>query len=105
MFGHRDHVASDAKITNFQSFNPVTLPADVICGPVGSNDNPESTPTFRWSTSAFEPYVAHLGHPMLLNSSGLISSLQSRRCSNGDFTAAATLEVSGSVVALQFVRI
>jgi len=63
MFGHRNHVASDAKISHFQSYNSTSLPADVVCGPTGSRDNPESTPTFRWSTSDFEKSLPHLGHP------------------------------------------
>ena len=63
MCGHRNHIASDAKISHFQSYNSTTLPADVVCGPVGSRDNPQSTPTFRWSTSDFEKSVPHVGHP------------------------------------------
>lgn len=62
MYGHRNHIASDAKISHFQTFNASTVPADVICGPVGSKDNPQSTPTFRWSTSDYKA-LPHLGHP------------------------------------------
>jgi len=63
MMAHRNHIASDAKISHFKTYNSTTLPADVVCGPVGSRDNPLSTPTFKWSTSDFEKTLPHLGHP------------------------------------------
>jgi hypothetical protein len=62
-FGHRNHVATDSKISQFSTYNNNTVPADVICGPVGKNDNPLSTPNFKWSESDFNNQVQHLGHP------------------------------------------
>jgi hypothetical protein len=55
--GHRDHVATDSKITSFSMFDPVTLPSDGISGP--TNDQ---QPTFVFSESDYNS-VSHIGLP------------------------------------------
>jgi len=61
-FGHRNHVATDAKIAQYSTFSKESVPADIVCGPTGSVDNPRSTPDFVWSGSDFESTVKHVGH-------------------------------------------
>jgi hypothetical protein len=61
-FGHRNHVATDSKISQWSTYSAATVPADVVSGPVGSNDNPGSTPDFVWSESSFSS-LPHLGMP------------------------------------------
>ena len=59
--GHRNHVATDSKISQYSTFNRESLPADIVSGPVGSSDN-AATPDFVWSTSTFSA-LPHHGMP------------------------------------------
>jgi hypothetical protein len=60
-YGHRNHVATDSKISQYSTFNRESLPADIVSGPVGSSDN-AATPDFVWSTSTFSA-LPHHGMP------------------------------------------
>ena len=60
-FGHRNHVATDSKISVYSMFNRSTLEAVVVSGPVGSADN-KATPDFVWSESTFSS-LPHEGMP------------------------------------------
>lgn len=60
-YGHRNHVSTDTKISQFSTFSKVTLPADIVSGPVGSADN-NATPDFVWSTSSYSS-LPHYGMP------------------------------------------
>ena len=61
-FGHRNHVASDSKISQYSTYSNESVPADVVCGPVGSSDNLGDTPDFVWSESSFSA-LPHAGMP------------------------------------------
>tara|TARA_B110000902_G_scaffold234160_1_gene278525 strand:- start:201 stop:935 length:735 start_codon:yes stop_codon:yes gene_type:complete len=66
-FGHRNHVATDAKVASFSTFDKESLGADIVCGPTGVKENPTSTPNFSWDTSDFAKTVPHVGHPTLFD--------------------------------------
>jgi len=61
-FGHRNHVATDSKISQFSTYDRRALPADIVSGPVGAADN-AATPDFKWSESDFGATVPHSGMP------------------------------------------
>lgn len=63
-FGHRDHVATDAKISSFSTFDVTTLPATVVAGPTwGAQSGKGELPPFCWSSSDYNATLTHLGHP------------------------------------------
>jgi len=60
-YGHRNHVATDSKISQFSTYDAKKVGADVVSGPVGSADN-AATPDFVWSSSTFSA-LPHHGMP------------------------------------------
>ena len=62
-FAHRDHVATDAKISSYSTHDTRTLAATVVAGPTWGAQSGAGLPTFCWSTSDFNASKSHLGHP------------------------------------------
>ena len=60
-YGHRNHVATDSKISQFSTYDATKVGADVVSGPVGAADN-SATPDFVWSGSTFSA-LPHHGMP------------------------------------------
>ena len=60
-YAHRNHVATDSKISQFSTYDRKSLPADIVSGPVGAADN-TATPDFVWSESTFSK-LPHHGMP------------------------------------------
>eukprot|EP00298_Acanthocystis_sp_HF-20_P006656 c16443_g1_i2.p1 GENE.c16443_g1_i2~~c16443_g1_i2.p1 ORF type:complete len:587 (+),score=244.62 c16443_g1_i2:32-1762(+) len=54
--GHRDHAATDAKITSFSMYDPIKLPSLAVSGPTA-----EQVPMFVYSQSDFS--LSHVGLP------------------------------------------
>ena len=63
-FGHRNHVATDAKISAFSTYSAATVPSTVVSGPTwGAQSGAGSLPPFCWSTSDYNRSASHVGHP------------------------------------------
>jgi len=63
-FGHRDHVATDAKISSWSMHSDKSVPASVVAGPTwGAQSGAGKLPPFCWSTSDYNTSTSHLGHP------------------------------------------
>ena len=63
-FGHRNHVATDAKISAFSRHSNAAVPSTVVSGPTwGAQSGAGNLPPFCWSSSDYNASASHLGHP------------------------------------------
>lgn len=62
-FGHRNHVATDAKISSWSRHSDATVPASVVSGPTWGGQSGGDLPPFCWSTSDYNATASHVGHP------------------------------------------
>lgn len=58
-FAQRNHVATDAKISSFSTFDKKSLQSFIVAGPT---DSEGQIPGFKWSTSPYA-HTPHLGMP------------------------------------------